>query len=135
MSELSVRPANQSDIPFIFATWLKSYRDSKFAELIDSKTYFAAHHALIEILLAKSTVLIAFPTNQPNVICGWSVTQPNLIHYVYTKSAFQKLGVATSLLKSAGIDLKTATTFTHGSKAAKWFAPKFQNLTYNPYAL
>jgi hypothetical protein len=135
MSELSVRPANQSDIPFIFATWLKSYRDSKFAELIDSKTYFAAHHALIEILLAKSLVLIAHPNGKPNVICGWSVTQPNLIHYVYTKAAFQKLGVATILLISSGIDLKATTTFTHGSKAANWFAPKYTSLTYNPYAL
>ena len=42
-SEVSVRPANKDDEPFIFSSWLRCYRSSAFASNIPSDVYFTWH--------------------------------------------------------------------------------------------
>ena len=134
MSEISVRAANQDDYPFIFASWLRSYKTSDFAKNIPPRTYFTWHHAIVEHLLKRSTVLIAHPTDSPNTIVGYMVHEKNVIHYCSVKKDFRKLGVATRLILESQIDLNKCQ-YTHSTKDIAFLYQKFPNLEYNPYAI
>jgi hypothetical protein len=136
MSEIEIRPAKPDDLPFIYATWLKSYRTSQFAQNIESKIYFSWHHKIIESILTRSQVVIAHPTGQPNIIVGYLVTEPNVVHYCYVKFQFRKLGVATNLIQHQSID-PNQMQFTHATPDMNWIALKYPLLTnnYNPYAI
>jgi len=106
----SIREATQADRPLIYATWLRSYRHgSHFPRHIPHDRYFSAHHDVAETLLESSTVRVATPPADPDVILGWSVVEtlasvdeatpsPLAVHFVYVKPAFRRMGVARALL-------------------------------------
>ena len=132
-SEVSVRPANKDDEPFIFSSWLRCYRSSAFASNIPSDVYFSWHHRIVEGLLLRATTLIVHPEGQPTVILGYLCCEPrrNLIHFVSVKKAFRSVGLAHVLIEASGIDLATAQ-FTHGTPEMSWIINKLPNLKYNP---
>ena len=106
---IEIRAATQTDRPLIFATWLRSYRHgSLFPRHIPDPTFFEAHHNVAEELLRRSSVRVAHPPGDPEVILGWSCVEtlapkgggssPIVVHYVYVKPAFRRAGVARRLL-------------------------------------
>ena len=140
MAEVEVRLAYLEDVPFIFSTWLKSYRyASTFARKISNDIYYKRHHLVIDLILkrAGSTVLVAHPVGEPNVILGYLVTerQPDgedVIHFTYIKKSFRQMGVARALWK--GLDAEKNYLFTHYTADADWITKKY-NLTYDPYRI
>jgi len=110
---IEIRAATQEDRPLIYATWLRSYKHgAAFPRHIPDETFFEAHHNVVEALLDRSTVLVAHPPDDPEVILGWSVVEtllpeadepsPIVVHYVYVKPAFRRAGVARRLLAQVG---------------------------------
>jgi ribosomal protein S18 acetylase RimI-like enzyme len=100
-----IREVTQDDRPLIFATWLRSFKHgSSWPRHIPDRLYFDAHHSVIDALLARSTVRVATPPDEPEVILGWSVveTSPSMsvIHYIYVKPAFRQAGIARALLST-----------------------------------
>jgi len=131
-----LRPANETDIPFLFNTWLKSYRNSYFATLIPNPVYFTEHHKIIESLLKDSQVIIACNENDTTQIYGYIVADNSdtalAVHYIYVKQSFRRLGIAKMLLSSLRPDQDTAAVCTHITYVTKPLAPKY-NLIYHPY--
>jgi ribosomal protein S18 acetylase RimI-like enzyme len=140
MSEVEVRDAYLEDVPFIFATMLRSYRHaSTFARKISNEIFYKYHHMFLEACLsrANSKVMVAHAKGEPNVILGYllSETRPDgeeVVHYTYVKKSFRQMGVAKALW--ATLD-KSKYTITHYTMDADWIMRKFSNLTYNPYLL
>lgn len=136
MVAVEIRDAGQDDLPFIFATWLRSYRhSSQFAKKISNDVYFAYHHAAIERILSRGgAVKIASMIGDPNVILGYAVVEmqegKTVAHYVYVKKAFRKMGIASRLYKPENGDL-----FTHLTDDITWALVKYEGLIYNPYRL
>ena len=106
---IKIRAATQDDHPLIFATWLRSYRHgAQFPRHIPERIFFAAHHNIIEALLERSSVFVAHPVDDPQVILGWAVIEqlpsegatPSglCVHYTYVKPAFRRSGIARQLL-------------------------------------
>lgn len=71
-------------------------------------SYAKGQHQLIEQLLEPSArpdvrVVVACNGEHPDQVFGWACCEPRstriIVHYVFTKQAFQRYGVGTALLK------------------------------------
>ena len=135
---IRLRAATAEDVPFIFNSWLKSYRQSLFARNITSTVYFSEHHKVLENLLRNSTVIMACdkqdPTTVYGYICAGKVDGVFVLHYVYVKHSFRNLGVGKALLNAFDHDVNTAAVYTHHTRMSERLAPKY-NLLYHPYLL
>lgn len=135
---IRLRPANQEDVPFIFNSWLKSYRNSLFARNITNTTYFTEHHKLIQRIVKKNQVIVACNDQDPSqvygYICAGHIDGIFVLHYIYVKHSFRNLGVGKALLNSFNHDINTAAIYTHHTRIAEKLAAKYSFL-YHPYVL
>lgn len=135
-SSIKIRKATESDIPFLFNSWLKSYRSSNYAASIDNTIYYSEHHKVIERIFRYYDVLIACDLNDDNHIYGFACAghTENIftIHYVYVKHTFRRMKIATKLLAAFNHDSSVASLYTHQTKTASALAPLF-NMIYHPY--
>lgn len=115
-AQYDLRPATKEDIPFIYGTWLQSYRhDSQIGRSCRKGIFFTEYRQVIDSILAdKGThVLVACHKTIPNVIFGYIVHSNKSLHYIFTKETFRRLGIATSLAKASGpFDFYTHKTYT-----------------------
>ena len=68
-----LRTLTEEDKPFIFNSWLKSYRFSHFGEKITNTIYFEDHHKIIENILKKAKVVVACNEEDPSQDYGYIV--------------------------------------------------------------
>lgn len=127
-----IRVATKEDLPFIYSTWLRSFRySSDFAKDIESDIYYELHHQLIERIIARgANVFICADDSDINVIHGYLIGEGPVIHFAYVKKPFRGLGIFTDLLKMYPEPIKF---ITHLTKDAKKFLKDNQNIKYNPY--
>lgn len=127
---VAFRDYNSGDRNFIFSTWLRGlyYGDSWFSD-IPKGIFMENYHRVVEALLdAKSTaVKVACLKDTPDIILGYAVysnTSP-VVHYVFVKSAWRKVGLAKSLCPPAPFSV------THLTKVGKIVKPV--NCPFNPF--
>lgn len=136
--QVRLRPANQTDVPFIFNSWLKSYRDSGPAKPVSSTVFFSEHHKLIERIVKNNPVIMAVNNDDPSQIYGYICAGKTegifTLHYIYVKHNFRNLGVGKALLNAFEHDISTAAIYTHHTKIADKIASKY-NFIYHPYVL
>lgn len=131
---------SDTDKDFLYATWLRRYKDhSYFAKRIKYQTFFKEHHKIIDHILAKpnTKVIMAVPKDFDDVIAGYIVFESHdkpTVHFVYIKDVYQGMGVAKHLFEENGIDPNNIT-ITHWTYCVNQFAEKYPGITYNPYAL
>lgn len=132
------RKAEQSDVSFIFNSWLKSFRSSRFASTLTSTIYFQEHHKVLERILSLSDIDIAYVEGDPNTIIGYICHAVScnifILHYAYVKHTFRGLGIFKALLEEAQHDPQYAGVYTHHTKAMEKQAPKL-NMIHHPYLL
>jgi hypothetical protein len=137
-SEIYVRDMTEADIPFIFNSWLKSFRNGLICKYVDNAVYFSEHHKLVEKLLKRSTTKIACNPTNPEDIYGYisyeTIDGIFCLHYGYVKQTFRNLGIFRTLMQNTGADFKTAGVFSHSTPISPALMPKFQ-LMYHPYIL
>lgn len=133
-----IRPAQETDIPFILNSWLKSFRMGTFNVNVANTIYFTEQHKLVEKILKRSTVLIACESNDVANIYGYIVFEKIegilTIHYMYIKHTFRGLGLSKVLLENAGHDKEAGGLYTHNTRVGEKVAIK-ANLVYHPYLL
>ena len=100
LHSILIREAKATDEPFIYATWLKSYRTSEFARHQPNDSYYAHQHDLIENLMQGNQVNVAVIDESPDVVLGWACGRDGILQYAYTKKAFRRLGIARKLTHS-----------------------------------
>jgi hypothetical protein len=131
-----IRAANQEDIPFVFNSWLKGYKNSKFAQVIDNNIFFHEHHKVIEKLIKHYDVLIACAVDDPSQIYGFICAGYTdgifTLHYLYIKHTFRNMGIGKLLFNSFNHDTSTAGLFTHYVYSSQKLSEKF-NMVYHPY--
>ena len=137
---IKIRAAQSEDIPFIFSTWLKSYKHSSyFAKRIRYDIFFDNHHSIIERIIAKPTcrALVACLDDDPSVILGYIVfetTKVPTFHYIFIKKAFREMQISKMFLLDEKID-PDSCQFTHWTFDLDKVLKKYPNMIYNPYAL
>lgn len=143
-----VRAYQAADAPFIYATWLNSfkpYRDRR----VPRDLYYTEQHNLITRLMRDSVqtgfTLVACNRDDADQTLGWLVgdyrpdtTGGRVLHYVFTKALYRGMGVAAALLKQFAHEAAPITGFTHHTPAVPFL--RMTGLLpaaaiYNPYLL
>ena len=133
-----LRTLTEEDSPFIFNSWLKSYRFSHFGEKITNTIYFEDHHKVIENILKDSKVVVACNEEDPSQLYGYivgGVEDGNFVlHFIYVKHTFRNMGLGKTLLDAMGHDKEKAGVYTHHTRMADKLAAKY-NFVYHPYLM
>jgi GNAT superfamily N-acetyltransferase len=131
-----IRPAMEGDVPFIFSSWLKSYRASIGTKQVNNTVFFSEHHKIIENLLRTSSTFVICPAEDEAQICGYicaeQVDSIFVLHYVYVKQTFRGLGIAKLLLNKFDHDPEMAGICTHMTRVGETLSQRYGFL-YNPY--
>lgn len=139
-----LRTVQPSDIPFLFNSWLKSYRDSPMVKSIPNTTYYNAHHTIIERLLKSPGAIayIACNPEDPDQIYAYIVGEywqdvATVIHWIYCKHPFRSNGIGSALIAKL-LDRIVApghiTYYSHRVKNTEKLLGERQ-YTFNPYFL
>lgn len=107
-----VRDATPDDKAFIYATFLRGlYYGNPWFTAINKDSFMATYHKVIDNLLAKPStkIKIACIKDDPEVILGYSISEPHTLHWMFVKQAWRRLGLAKQLLPD---DIKIVTHLT-----------------------
>lgn len=128
ISNLKIREGVADDLLFILRTWASGlYYGNDFYKKIDKTDYFEKYPIILQNLIGRSSVHVACLSEDPDIIVGYVVFTSNVLHYVYVKKAWRKLGVAKSLLP------KEVNVCTHLTKVGASLLPK--GWVFNPFLI
>lgn len=143
--QVKYRPHKETDLNFIFATLLKSYRYSNpQARVVEKKTYYEnGSKEWAACLHHGGKIVVACADDDEDLIIGFVVYSGNVLHYLYVKAAFRRAGIGKSLYDKTEMPLDYYThwtidagkmgidvTLTHNPCLFKWFGyiePKGDN--------
>lgn len=126
---IAIRSAVIPDKNFIISTILRGlyYGDTWFS-LIPKDTFMKHYHSIAERIISNSNIKVACLKDEPTAIIGYSISTPEVIHFVYVKKSWRGIGVAKSLLPD------NVTTVTHLTKSGLAITKK-NNWTFNPFKI
>lgn len=130
MSETHLRRAMTSEAALIKSSWFESYRKGGRCPEVRYDIFRPHQDAVIAATLEHSAVWVLTPATVPEEICSWLVYTPGVVHYIYTKQAYRKLGFAMTLLKAFG----PFTQYTHETVHGRRLLSRI-GASYNPYLL
>ncbi len=125
-----MRPYQESDKSLVFSTFLKGlYYGNRWFKQIDKKLYMQNYSRVLEGLLARPTTVVIMISLQddPDVIIGYSIQEPEILHWVYVKTTWRNMGLSKKLVQSP---IKTVTHLTDLGLKLK---PK--EVKFNPFLL
>jgi ribosomal protein S18 acetylase RimI-like enzyme len=135
-SQVQIRSAIEADVPFIFNSWLKSYRGANSVKCVGNPVYFEFQHKVIERLLQRSQVYVLCSPEDSSQVFGYVVCEHvediPVLHYVYVKYAFRGMGLCSMLLNHAKLNKQVGGFYTHDTHSATKLL-KNSKFVYNPY--
>lgn len=122
-----IREARESDLAFIYSTWLRGqYHGSAYFSFIDKDYYFKEYAKIITNLLSTSTIMVTCLEEDDDVIIGYLVYNTDTVHWAYVKQVWRNKGVANKMF------LFCSSVFSSGmTDASKEILVK-KGLTYRP---
>lgn len=138
---LVFRPYVESDMPFIYSSWSRSFYEGSGAKKHISPQEFHGHHRpTIDKFFSRpyATVIVVHHADEPDIILGWiavEVLETKLvIHYAYIKSSFRRIGLLWELIRR--VDKGQPIIFTHMtdrfSRIMARNHDKYKRFTYLP---
>jgi GNAT superfamily N-acetyltransferase len=139
MLEIALRPYNKVwDEEFVYSTWLKSYRLSPTCRGVPLPIYNKGQRARINKIIDEGNILVATNPDEERVIYGYIVYGSEVVHYIYVKGAYRKMGIARALYEATPPQNSPATLWTHRSNQL-WIDnklktdPEFLHWVYDPF--
>jgi hypothetical protein len=124
------RSPTPDELPFLFSSWLKSYRNAPAVRQMGNEDYFRHQALVIEAILPVASVTLAVDPEDESVIWGFVVWEGPVLHYLYVKHLLRQHGIARDLWRAAG----SPTTCTHLSIAGEAYMRSHPGtLTFNPF--
>ena len=137
--EVIVREGVQEDLPLVYNSWLKQYRESPFTVGVSNGVYYEQHRKLIDALVSRAELKIACDPSDPTKIYSWAcgeLYEVPVIHFVYTKKQYRDCGLAKLLLASLGCTEENHIITTHFVKYKNSRQlNKDRKIVYNPYLI
>lgn len=135
MNEFNIRPANAADIPFIYSTWVKSYRYDGDMPKTRNSVFFPCYQRVIDHILDRpnNKVSVACHIDAPETILGYMAYEPMVLHYAFTKDALRRFGIATQLFIDAFGSKDAEITCTHRTGTANPIINRHEQITFNPF--
>jgi len=130
---------NVDELKFILDSWSSSYRKSKYAGTVPNNHWEEIARATATQLMSRSRcrtiVALAPPINfvegkeERGRIMGYSIAEPGILHWIYTKKDFRRLGIATQMLAEQMSQWdardKKYPRFTHKTDSSYRFLPRW----------
>ncbi len=134
-----IRPAAAGDRNFIVRGWVSEMRRAAYARYVPADVYWPSQHELIARLLDDANVIVACDPDDAHHLYGCTVwSEPPLgpvMHWLYVKGDFRRMGLAGSLLTAAVGDRRPVLC----TQASRLFEEKSlierHGLIYSPYLL
>jgi hypothetical protein len=139
ISQLDFRPLAEDDYSFVKDAWMRCFRfGSTLTKEIPSDIYIPRHGALIDNLLHRCITELVCLKEDPATILGFLVyeriTKLNIIHFIYVKKDFRKMGLATALIANTKVD-PDQSAYTHRTRANLWIDERYPKLIFDPYLI
>ena len=113
-NQIALNTIDENTRNFVIDTWIRSYRKSPYSKGIPTQIYYPYQRAIIESLIDQSQTLVASNINDEDQLIGYicfEKTTPPILHYLYVKKIFRRLGVAKQMLKQ--IDQGDLLLYSH----------------------
>lgn len=131
---ITLRPMKVEDYNFISNSYLKSYRNAPGVSILDNSIYYDEFKKRLDYLLLNTECIVACHVDDPDQIFGYRIGSKPIIHYVYVKWPFRRLGIAKQLLADYNLG-NGATVVTHQPRGWSKLAEKYR-LIFDPrYAI
>lgn len=120
------------EFKFILDSWSNSFRKSPYAGCVPNNLWPEVSRSTATQLMSRKSaqVIVALaPTDsgERGRVMGYYVAEPDILHWLYVKKDYRKLGIGKQLLKHA---LTIFTRGAHGNKrythktnSCYWFLP------------
>ena len=96
------RPAVNGDGPLILSAWSKEHRHSPSSRFVRDRDYFADQRAIVLHLLRTSATIVACSPDDEEHVLGFITHGPGpVVHWVYTKNSYRRLGLGDALVRAA----------------------------------
>lgn len=135
LEHLAFRGPLPGELGFIFDSWLRSQWHAEAKRRLDPEVFYPAQRKRIGKCLERSSVLIAMSPAAPDEALGYAVHESMLggtiLHWLYVKKPFRRLGIARCLL-----DLAQRTgpaSLSHSHKGDARSKRLLRRSTFNPY--
>lgn len=156
---LAYRPADAEDRKYIIDSWVSAYRTSHAAGLICMDDWKDVMSRQVEKVLDRPGVetIVAYKPDEPRGadLYGWICversfdvpvqmyhqgkreetlrrSQQPLVHFVMTKLAYRRLGIARGLFASARISVDGPFLYSCKTSAVQRLADKIPNAKWSP---
>lgn len=131
MGLIVTRPWNlDTDKAFVLSTWLRGayYGDSWFS-LIPKDRFMQAYEPFLQKLLDTPgvDVTVACLAEDPDVLIGYVVHTNTVVHWMFVKKSWRKIGVAKSLLPPR------VSCVSHLTSLGKKLLPKLPGAVFDPF--
>lgn len=127
------------DEPFIFNSFLKSFKANSTAYYTDNQIYYKNQSELINYLLDNCHTLIACFPEDPEMIMGYiiyeHIIKTLVIHYIYVKNSLRLQKIASNMIQPLLDPDNTVVVATHCTNDFKKLKYKIngKRLSYDPY--
>lgn len=115
----------------VFKKFLFSLRYSnRFFRLIDKDSYFKHYEQYIKMLMTRpqAQVKLAVLDDDYDVVLGWALIEPDVLHYVYVNRENREIGIAKALLQNQFSEVTHLTNM-----GLKLWSTKLPHVIFNPF--
>lgn len=98
---IQIRQGREDDRAFIMATWLRGlYYGNPWFKEIEKDNFMKNYHQIITKVLTKPdiSINIASLKDDEDVILGYSITEPKILHWIFVKETFRRIGIGKALI-------------------------------------
>lgn len=127
---VKIRLYRKGDLNFIYSTWLKGlYYGCDWFRMIPEDDFFKHYHAFLDQLFGRPDiqVQVCCLNDDDDVILGYSVFERDILHWVFVKGSWRKIGIAKDIIPT------NIKTITHLTKLGRILKPK--EWDFNPFKL
>lgn len=127
---IEMRGGVRTDAPFILSTWLNGlYYGNDWIREIEKNIFMKVYHDVIERKLYQPGVLVkvACLKEEHDVILGYSVYEGQILHYVFVKPVWRRIGLARDLVPD------DITVTSHLTGVGRSIKP--ERVSFNPFLI
>lgn len=110
----TIRPVEPDEFAYVISTWHKAHRRASDLPWCE---YKPMQRRTIIRCLARSSVYVLSPPDDPSRILGWICAQHDpgelVVHYVYVRPEERRKGHMTALLRHAWGDRTARVVYSH----------------------
>lgn len=148
---LLLRDLREEDEGFVLSSWCKSFKSSYAAGVIPNHRYHAIYGEVVQGILSREGIqVVVAEETESGLVIGWCCAEDGLhyltrtvdghkdhgvvpiLHYVYVKLPYRRLGIARELLDRTCIDLEAPFLYTFESVMGPRLAAKFPTGRHDP---